>query len=75
LDVYLHGKDRKKFPSIKNLNETEETTILVRMLKDCIEEKDKRLSVKEIIERYQKELILLSKYDNDTKNVFGLANS
>jgi type I restriction enzyme M protein len=75
LNVYLHGKDRKKFPSIKNLSKAEETAILVRMLKDCLEEDDKKLSVKLIIEKYQKELMQLIKYDNDTKDVFGLVNT
>ncbi|MBU2580004.1 N-6 DNA methylase [Patescibacteria group bacterium] len=73
--VYLEGKDRKKLPSIKNLKETEEKTILTRMLKDYFEQDDKKLSVKELVEKYQNELGDLCKYNNDTKDTFGFVNS
>lgn len=73
--VYLHKKDRKKYSSISNLNETEEKEILARMLKDYIEEDDKNLSPKELIEKYKDELQELCKYDNDTKEVFGFVNT
>jgi type I restriction enzyme M protein len=75
LAVYLDGKDRKKLPSIKDLKESEEKTILARMLKDYIEDDDKKLSAKEIIEKYEDELNELCKYDNDTKDVFGFVNT
>lgn len=73
--VYLDGKDRSKLPSIKNLKESEEKVILARMLKDYIENEDKKLSAKELIEKYQDELKELCKYDNDTKDVFGSVNT
>jgi type I restriction enzyme M protein len=73
--VYLDGKDRGKMPSIKNLMEKEEKQILARILKDYIEEDDKKLSAKELIEKYQDELKALCKYDNDTKDVFGFVNT
>ncbi|OGH39117.1 MAG: hypothetical protein A2905_04135 [Candidatus Levybacteria bacterium RIFCSPLOWO2_01_FULL_36_10] len=75
LAVYIDGKDRSKLPSIKNLKESEEKTILARMLKDYIENEDKKLSAKELIEKYQDELKELCKYDNDTKDAFGFANT
>lgn len=75
LAVYLDEKDRKKLPSIKNLTEQEEKEILIRMLKDYIEEDDKGLSPKEIVEKYKDELNELCKYDNDTKDVFGFVNT
>jgi type I restriction enzyme M protein len=37
IKVYLENKDRRKLPSIKDLNEKEEKEILARMLKDYIE--------------------------------------
>ena len=73
--VYLGEKDRKKLPSIKDLSVKEEKEILARMLKDYIEEDDKKLSVKELIEKYQEELKELCKYDNDTKDTFGFVNT
>ena len=75
LAVHLDGKDRKKLPSVKDLKETEEKTILARMLKDYIGADDKKLSIKELIEKYQAELKELCKYDNDTKDVFGFVNT
>jgi len=73
--VYLGGKDRKKLPSIKDLNEKEEKEIFARMLKNYTEEDDKKLSVNKIIEKYKDELKELCKYDNDTKDVFGFVNT
>ena len=73
--VYLDNKDRKKLPSIKDLTEKEEKEILSRMLKDYIEDDDKKLSTKEIVEKYKDELKELCKYDNDTKDVFGFVNT
>jgi type I restriction enzyme M protein len=75
IKVYLMEKDRKRFPSIKDLTEKEEKDILVKMLKDCIEEDDKNLSSKKLVEKYQDELKELCKYDNDTKDVFVFVNT
>jgi type I restriction enzyme M protein len=82
LAVYLEGKHRKKLPSVKDLKEVEEKQILARMLKDYLEEDNlpteqagKKLSAKELIEKYQDELKELCKYDNDTKDAFGFVNS
>lgn len=73
--VYCEGKDHKKLPSIKDLTEQKEKEILARMLKDYIEEDDKKLSSKELIEKYKDELKELCRYDNDTKDVFGFVNT
>ena len=73
--VYLDGKDRYKMPSIKDLTEKEEKDILTRILKDYFEQDDKKLSAKELIEKYSDELKELCKYDNDTKDVFGFVNT
>lgn len=75
LSVYLDGKDRKKLPSIKDLNEIEEKEILIRILKDYIEEDDKKLSPKELAKKYKDEVGELCKYDNETKNTFGFVNT
>lgn len=73
--VYLDEKDRKKLPSIKDLTEQKGKEILTRMLKDYIEKDDKKLSVKELIEKYTDELKELCKYDSDTKDTFGFVNT
>ena len=73
--VYLDGKDRKKLPSIKDLNEKQENEILARLLKDYIENNDIKLLSKKLVEKYKDELKELCKYDNDTKDVFGFVNT
>ena len=76
--VYLEDKDRKKLLSIKDITEKEEKDILARMLKDYFVEDDKKLSSKNLVEKYQDELIGkggLCKYDKDTKDIFGFVNT
>jgi hypothetical protein len=57
------------------LSEEEDKNILIRMLKDYKEQGDEKLSSEEIIQKYQKELTELVKYDNDAKDYFGLVNT
>ena len=45
------------------------------MLKNCIEEDDKRFSPQNLIEKYQDELKELCKYNSDTKDTFGFVNT
>lgn len=73
--VYIEEKDRNKLPSIKNLSEKEEKDILERMLKNCLEKEDERLSSKELIQKYQDDLKELCKYDKDTQDTFGFVNT
>jgi type I restriction enzyme M protein len=62
MDVYLHKKDRTKLPSIKDLSLEQEKDVLVRMLKDYIEEAEmKDFSSLQIIEKYNDELKELCK--------------
>ncbi|MBT7296479.1 N-6 DNA methylase, partial [Candidatus Woesearchaeota archaeon] len=75
LKVYIEKGDRSKYPSIKKLTLTEEKTYLQRMLKDYFEKVDNKLTPKEIVVKYEDELISLCKYDNDTKDVFGFVNT
>ena len=53
----------------------EEKTILTRFLKDYIEEDDIKLTSKELVTKYQDEIIDLAKYDKDTQEVFGFVNT
>jgi len=75
IDVYLHSKDRKKLPSIKDLDEAREKEILTRLLKDYILEDDNSLNPKEIIKKYKSELDELCKFDKDTTDVFSFYNT
>ena len=76
--VYLENKDRKRLKSIKDLTQKEEKEILARMLKDYIEEDNKKITPKQLVKKYQDELNGkggLCKYDNATKDVFGFVNT
>lgn len=75
MKVFLENKERNKLPSIKDLNESQEKEILARMLKEYIEEDDKKLPPNELIEKYKDELKELCKYDKDTKDTFGFVNT
>lgn len=75
LDIQFKGKNKNKFPSIKDLSEKQEKKLLVRMLKDYDYENIKNLNFETIINKYKEELIELCKFDKDTVNVFGYVNS
>ena len=45
------------------------------MLKNYIEKDVKKLSAKELVEKFQDDLKDLCKYDNDTKDIFGFVNT
>jgi type I restriction enzyme M protein len=49
--------------------------ILGRVLENYIDEDDKELSTKELIEKYNDELNEFCAYDKDTKDIFGLVNT
>jgi type I restriction enzyme M protein len=75
MKIYLEGKDRSKFPSVKSLSKDDEKKILVKILKNYIEDEDKKLSSEELVAKYKDELTELCKYDNDTKEIFGFVNT
>ncbi|MCZ7601623.1 MAG: N-6 DNA methylase [Melioribacteraceae bacterium] len=75
IKVYLDGKDRKKYPSIKKLSQDQEREILLKMLKDHIEDEDKKLTSENLIKKYETELGDLTKIDKDTVDVFGFVNT
>ncbi len=68
-------KEKSKLPSIKNLTVDEEISLIKKMLKAYITEKDDSLSAKQLIVKYRDELEALCKFDNDTKDAFGCVNT
>ena len=73
--VYLEDKNRNNLSSIKELSAADEKNILERMLKDYIEDDDKQLSVKGLIEKYSDDIKELCKYNKETKDSFGFVNT
>ncbi len=73
--IYLEKKDRKKFPSVSNLNEEEERKILLELLSENDEQTLGSLNTKDILNKYEDDLKTICKIDNDTKNTFGFVNT
>ena len=73
--VYDGEKDKSKFPSIKNLSPDEEISIMRRMLKYYVSERDGKLDAKGYIKKYRDELGGLCSYDKDTQDIFGFVNT
>jgi type I restriction enzyme M protein len=51
------------------------TSNVARLIKDYIEEADADLTLKALVEKYQKEISELCKIDNDTTDIFGFVNT
>lgn len=75
LEVYLKGKDKNKLPSIKNLTDTEQKEILIKILKTYFDKNDENLTAQETVNKYQEELKELCKFDKSTVDVFGYVNT
>ncbi|MCA9497482.1 MAG: restriction endonuclease subunit M, partial [Nanoarchaeota archaeon] len=74
LKVYIEGKDKSKYPSIKDDNDDTIKSNLFKLLKNFVDENDKKLPIKELIEKYKEEIIDLLKFDNDLVDYFGHVN-
>ena len=68
-------KKKEKLPSIKNLTPDEEDTLIRRMLKNYLTERDDGLGAAELIRKYNSELQELCKLDKDTQDTFGHVNT
>jgi len=73
--VFDGEKQRNKLTSIKDLTAEEETTLIRRMLKNHLTERDKTLDKDSLIRKYYNELKDLCKYDKDTQDSFGYVNT
>ncbi|MDN3515262.1 MAG: N-6 DNA methylase [Candidatus Brocadia sp.] len=74
IKVFIDGEDQSKFPSIKDHKEKTIKENVLRFLKDFVNEPDKGLSVKELLEKYHSEIEEVSQIDNDIKDIFGYYN-
>ena len=74
IKVYLEGKNKNKYPSIKDDDENTIKNNIFRFLKYYIEEEDKKLGIKEILEKYENEIKEISKINKDLVDYFGHVN-
>ena len=68
-------KKKEKLPSIKNLSEEQEKECLLSLLRSLIPERNKSLSLNEIIKIHRSEIDMICKIDKDTQNIFGAVNT
>jgi type I restriction enzyme M protein len=73
--VYLDGKDRNKYPSIKDLNKADEKNLLFELLNNVIRPEDKNLDIEDIINKYLYNINDLCTYDKDMEKELGFVNA
>jgi type I restriction enzyme M protein len=74
IEHFIKEKPINKQWAIASEDEAKRKSNLYKLLKDCIEKDDKKLLLKELVEKYQDEITDLCKYDNDTTDSFGFVN-
>lgn len=75
ISVYVDKKEKKKYPSIKDMTSEQERDTICRMLKNYISKGDETLSAPELISKYYSELAELCSFDKDTVEAFGYVNT
>lgn len=73
--VYLDGKDRSKYPSIKDLNKSDEKNLLLELLNNVIRPDDKNLDIEDILNKYLSNINDLCTYDKDMEKELGFVNA
>jgi len=68
-------KKKENLPSIKQLTDEQEKECLLSLLRTLIPERNKSLSLNEIIATHRNEIDLVCKIDKDTKDIFGMVNT
>ena len=71
----MDKRERKKYPSIKDMTLEQERDTICRMLKNYISKGDETLSAPELISKYYSELVELCSFDKDTVEAFGYVNT
>lgn len=74
IEHFIKEKPFNKAWAIAFEDEPKRKANLHQLLKDYIEKDDKKLILKELVEKYQDEITDLCKYDNDTTDSFGFVN-
>ena len=74
IKIYVDGKTRSRYPSIKNLSPEQEKEIITSALRDVIDPEDFELTSQDLIVKYHNSIIDFCRVDKDTKDIFGLVN-
>lgn len=74
-DVADGKKKKEKLPSIKDLSEEQEKECLLSLLRSLIPERNRSLTLNELINVHRNEIDMICKIDKDTKDTFGMVNT
>ena len=75
VEHFIKNKAISKKWAIAKESEQQRKNNLHRLLKDYLEDDDDSLALKELVEKYQSEILELCKFDKDTKESFGFVNT
>lgn len=75
VEHFIKNKAISKKWAIAKESEEQRKKNLFRLLKYYLEEDDNSLALKELVEKYQSEIIKLCKLDKNTKDIFGFVNT
>lgn len=75
IEHFIKGKPISKKWVIAKEDEDNRKSNIARLLKDYLENDDTKLSLKELVERYQDEITELCKFNKDTIDGFGFVNT
>lgn len=75
IEVYLKGKKRSKLSSIRDLSETEEKNLIFKLLRDLIPAVDVDLPIKDLLTKYETDIVNICKPDKDLIATFGHVNT
>ena len=73
--VYLDGKDRSKYPSIKDLTKSDEKNLLLELLNSVIRPDDRNLDLEDILNKYLSNINDLCTYDKGMEKELGFVNA
>ncbi|RKQ32378.1 restriction endonuclease subunit M [Oceanobacillus halophilus] len=74
IKVYINGKDKNKYPSIKDDDDKTAKENIIKLIHQYIIEEDTELSVSELLIKYEEQIKELCSYDRDLKDIFGYYN-
>jgi type I restriction enzyme M protein len=75
VEHFIEGKPVSKKWAISKENQEKRKSNVSRLLKDHLDDSDDKLSLKQLVEKYQDEIVELCSIDKNTKDVFGFVNT
>lgn len=74
INVFIKGKPKERYPSIKDHNDETIKENIWRFLKDYLDENDKKLDIHDVLNKYKEEVAETLTYDRDLTDFIGFCN-